>query len=184
MEQLLQKFKNYFYRDFPFLPQWVEGVEYKRDEEVYFDGLFYVSQTDKNTNPLTSTEHWQPIEDDVLDYVTDSDIERAIEEALVMFPNYLGMPDQLYDLALLYLVAHLLVNIIRMSNSGLASQLTAIVTGKSVGSVSQQYGLPQQLLNSAWGYFYITSQYGLRYLTLVHPYTTGAIGCVSGSTTP
>ena len=84
----------------------------------------------------------------------------------------------------LYLAAHILVDVIRTSNQGLASQINAITTGKSVGSVSQQFGIPDNLLQNELFAYYITTQYGLRYLMLLLPYLRGNISVVRGATTP
>lgn len=181
-------FKSFFKRDFPYLPVWVEGNVYWLDNEVFNENnrQFYVSLKDDNTQPLTDADSWQRIDEDVYNYVLDEDIERAITEMQTILPELagLGVPESAYSLLELYLAAHILVDTIRTSNAGLSSQLNAVTTGKSVGSVSQQFGIPNDLLNNASSSFYITSQYGMRYLTILYPYTRGNIKSVTGATLP
>lgn len=181
----VEQFKQYFRRDFPYLPVYDEEHVYNKDDEVYSD-KFYISLKDDNTSPLTDSDAWSRIKDDVLNYVLDQDIQQTIDEMVVFYPEGLrGLDDETIQILQLYLTAHLLVNYIQMSNQGLASTVSgAIVTGKSVGSVSQQFGLPTSMIDNELLTFYVTTRYGLKYLSLVLPYIRGHIGCVAGATQP
>lgn len=184
----VEDFKIFFNRDFPYLPIHKAEQEYQLDEEVCdADGKrFYISLVDDNSALLTDENSWQRIKDDMYNYVLDEDIEKNIKQAEAIIPDQmeLRMPDDVYELARYFLSAHLLVDNIRTSNAGLTSQINAITTGKSVGSISQQYGIPTTLLNDAASALFITSQYGLRYLSLLMPYLNGQVCIAAGATTP
>ena len=182
----VEEFKVFFRRDFPYLPVYDSNKTYWTNDEVYYSSneQFYISLVDNNMASITDTTAWQRIQEDIDNYIIDEDIANVIEQAVVIIPDNVGIPCGVYKLLCYYLSAHLLVDTIKTSNAGLASQMTGIVTGKSVGSVSQQFGIPQSLLNDQLLSFYITSQYGLKYLTLILPYLRGNISCVAGATTP
>lgn len=183
-----QDFKSFFKRDFPYLPVYEADKVYWTNDEVYNEEneKFYVSLKDNNQQPLTDTDSWQRVDEDVYNYVLDEDIERAMSEMQAIIPdiNALHIPTEIYQLLQFYLTAHILVDTIRTSNAGLSSQINAVTTGKSVGSVSQQFGIPGDVLNSAACAFFITSQYGMRYLVMLYPYTRGNIKSIQGSTLP
>ena len=121
--------------------------------------------------------------DDIDDYVTDCDVSRAIEEMSVLLPSRLFDETSL-KLAQLYLTAHLLIGILRMGNSGLASGYTFPLQSRSVGSVSESYTITQTYLTNAQYSTYITSEYGLRYLAMLYPRTRGNICIAGGWTNP
>ena len=182
----VNQFKIFFRRDFPYLPVYDSNKTYWTDDEVYYSSneQFYISLADNNTSTITDTTKWQRIQDDIDNYILDVDISNVIDQSNVIIPSDIDIPDDVYQLLQYYLAAHLLVDVIRTSNAGLTSQITSITTGKSVGSVSQQYGIPTSLLNNDLLSFYITSQYGLKYLALILPYLRGNVSCVKGATTP
>ncbi len=182
----MQDFKDFFKRDFPYLPTYEPTKVYMADDEVFDNEKFYISLKDDNNQPLSDTDYWQRVTDDIYNYVLDDDVKNSILQASIIIPkqNDLEMSDDIYLLVQLYLSAHILVDTIRTSNQGLASQINAVVTGKSVGSVSQQYGIPNNLLQNELFAYYITSQYGMRYLMLILPYLRGNISVVRGATTP
>ncbi len=182
----VEEFKTYFGRDFPYLPIYNNQRTYWLDDEVFDEDSeqFYISLKDDNTALLSDDTAWKVIKDDIFNYVLDEDIERAIVEMDALFPYHLQLEDGLVVILQCLLTAHILVNNIRTSNSGLASQFTSIVTGKSVGSVSQQYGIPQSLLSNEWGAFFIGTQYGLQYLAYLYPYLIGNASAVEGATLP
>lgn len=181
-------FKVFFKRDFPYLPVYEADKVYWLNDEVFNseNEKFYVSLKDNNDQPLTDAESWQRVEEDMYNYVLDEDIEKAVTEASAVIPEQaeLHIPTEIYQLLKMYLTAHILVDGIRTSNAGLSSQINAVTTGKSVGSVSQQFGIPADYLNSGACAFYITSQYGMRYLVLIYPYTRGNVRSVQGATLP
>ena len=184
----IEEFKNFFYRDFPYLPVYNGMQVYNEGDEVYNEenSRFYISLCDDNTSELTDETRWQIIKDDMYNYVLDRDIEGGIEQAITVIPDQetLYMPIEIHRLALYYLAAHFLVDNIRTSNAGLASQINTVVTGKSVGSVSQQFGIPSQLLQDVMFAQFFTSQYGLKYVSLLMPYLRGQVCTIAGATTP
>lgn len=121
--------------------------------------------------------------DEALDYVLDSDIEKAISEMQAMLPVCM-FEDNVLDIAQMYLTAHCLVHNMRTGNSGLASAFPFPMQSRSVGSVSESYGIPQTFLQKACYSFYITSGYGLKYLALFYPRSRGNVAVAQGWTLP
>lgn len=182
----IEDFKAYFYRDFPYLPVYKETETYNTGDEVYYETTkkFYKALSDGVTAlPIDST-YWEVVTDDLYNYVLDMDITRAIGEMSAMFPADRFKTNESIRLGELYLTAHCLINDIRTSNSGLSSQFPFPLQSKSVGSISQSYGIPRRFLDREIYTFYITSQYGLKYLALVIPRMVGNIGIAWGATTP
>lgn len=120
---------------------------------------------------------------DPMDYILDCDIEKAMEEMEALLPVN-RFDEKALRLAQLYLTAHCLVGDIRRSNNGLASTFSFPVQSRSVGSVSESYGVPQTFLSNPAYSFYITTDFGLKYLALLYPRTRGNIGIAGGWTTP
>lgn len=120
---------------------------------------------------------------DPTDYITDCDIERAIGEMEVMLPARI-FEEKALKLAELYLTAHCLIGDIRRAGNGLASTFAFPVQSRSVGSVSESYGIPQTFLNNPNYSYYLTTDYGLKYLAMFYPRSRGNIGIAGGWTTP
>lgn len=116
------------------------------------------------------------------EYITDADITRAFGQAKVNFPIYLF--DKEYGtIAFLYLVAHYLCKDMAMAQSGINSVGQYIVTSKSVGDVSASYGVPTKFLNDPILNYFSTTDFGLKYLSLLYPRSIGAVNYVLGGTT-
>lgn len=124
-----------------------------------------------------------PEGEDVNDYITDDDIEHAIGEMFVMLPEHL-FDEVTLRLAQLYLTAHCLVNDMRTARAGLISQFPFPLQSRSVGSVSESYGIPSRFLDNPLYSFYITSQFGLKYLAMLLPRLIGNVSIAYGATTP
>lgn len=182
----VEDFKTYFYRDFPYLPVYDSTKTYNTGDEVYYEttNKFYKALSDGVTALPTDTTYWEVVTDNIYDYVLDADITRAIGEMSAMFPIDKFKTDEAIRLGELYLTAHCLVNDIRTANGGLVSQFPFPLQSKSVGSISQSYGIPRRFLDREIYSFYITSQYGLKYLALVIPRMIGNISVAFGATTP
>ena len=180
----VKDFKDFFKRDFPYLPTYDELKAYRVGDEVYYEGEFYVSKVDQNNSNPADITVWDKVRDDELNYILDEDIQRSIDEATIVLPASLGAPKDVIQLLKLYLSAHLLCDFINTSAQGLVSHIGGIITGKSVGSVSQQYGLPTNLMNNENFSFYMYSRYGLKYLSLILPYLRGGVSVVGGATLP
>ena len=186
----VEMFKNHFVRDFPYLPYMVEGKIYFKDEEVYVAPNFYKSLVDNNTQPVADSESWVAVKDSEENYLTDSDIQKAIQEAVLNFNEGLFDDNQTDDyigdrnLALLYLTAFYLVIDIKNASSGLSSNAyTSFVSSKSVGNVSESYGLPSWVNSNPMYALYLDNGYGKKYLTFVIPKVTGFIHVSEGATT-
>lgn len=124
--------------------------------------------------------------------IRDADIQKAFDQACAVFnPGiYPTFPSPATDLqqpeviAYLYLTAHYLVQDIKMGQQGLSSFGEFMVTSKSVGSVSVSYGIPEKFLNNPNFSYFITTTFGLKYLSLTTPYLVGNMTTVQGCTTP
>lgn len=186
MSITISDFKEYFTRDFPYLPVWDDLVSYNKDEVVYYtDRLFYVALS--NSIPVgtlpTNTTYFSLTTDDYYNYINGTDIEKAIGECDAMLP-VARFDDVTLAMAQKYLTAHCLCNDIKTSNAGLASQISFPVQSKSAGSISTSYGIPQAFMSKEIYAFYLTSQYGLKYLALLIPRIKGNIAIAYGCTQP
>lgn len=183
IEVTTDDFKNLFTRDFPYLPIYVEGKAYFKDDEVYYAPNFYKSLTDGNTTLPTDTTNWALVNDSVDNYIQDSDIERAFAEAKVNFNPDLFTDDDAAIMVFLYLAAHYLVIDLNNAKNPLGMGFMGFTQSKSVGSVSESYAVPQWMLNNAILSQYATTGYGRKYLSLIQPYLVGNIIFVPGRTT-
>ena len=85
MRVTVDDFKSHFTRDFPYLPYWIEGKAYFKNDVVY-DGInFYTSLIDANLQPLSNNQAWSLYNDSTDNYLCDADIEKAIIEATAGF---------------------------------------------------------------------------------------------------
>ena len=183
IEVTTDDFKNLFTRDFPYLPVYVEGKAYFNDDEVYYAPNFYKSLTDGNTTLPTDTTNWALINDSVDNYIQDSDILRAFNEAKVNFNAALFGDDDTAKMVFLYLAAHYLVIDLNNAMNPIGMGFMGFTQSKSVGSVSESYAVPQWMLNNAILSQYATTGYGRKYLSLIQPYLVGNIIFVPGRTT-
>lgn len=181
-----EDFKNYFKREFTYLPIWFSDMIYKLDEIVYYDcnKLFYKSLISKNINnePDNSIEAW--VEDDGInynDYINDDDIEKAFLQAKNMINvDLFGRNEELLKMCYLMLTAHFLVMDLNMGNGNGASSF--LITSKSVGSVSASYGIPEKILKDPNFAYLSSTQFGLKYLVYILPLMTGNMYILNGKT--
>ena len=183
IEVTTDDFKNLFTRDFPYLPLYVEGKTYFKDDEVYFNSNFYKSLTDGNTTEPTDTTNWEIVKDSVDNYIQDSDIMRAFKEAKVNFNAGLFEDNDTVKMVFLYLAAHYLVIDLNNAMNPLAMGFMGFTQSKSVGSVSESYAIPQFMTNNAILSQYAQTGFGRKYLSLIQPYLVGNIIFVPGRTT-
>ena len=180
MDVTVAEFKSQFPRFTPvYLPVYVTGKTYFKDDVVYYESLFYKCKKDEVTSLPTVQSDWQLINQNVLNYTQDSDILNAMAEARINFNETLFGDDA--KLVFLYLTAYYLTvdfqNALGQANAG-------IVTSKSVGSVSESYGIPQWMLQDRILGAYGRNGYGLKYLSLIQPYLVGNVMFFAGATTP
>lgn len=183
----IDDFKTLFRRDFAFLPVYSNTKLYNIGNRVYYTTteLFYDCKVDGTVGVLpTVTTNWTRVIDDIDNYVQDTDITRAFSEAQVVFNQALFTTDADITLAYLYLTAHYLVNDLRAALGGLTGGPVMPVTGRSVGNVSENYGIPQTYLDDPLLAFYVGSPYGLKYLSLTIARLRGNMYAVAGATQP
>ncbi len=176
-------FQDLFSRDFPYLPVYVEGKAYFTNDIVYYEPNFYQSLVDNNTELPTNTTNWQVINDSVNNYIQDSDIMRAFNEAVINFNVNLFTDQNSAIMVFLYLAAHYLVIDLNNAMNPLALGFMGFTQSKSVGSVSESYGIPQWMLNNQALSAYAQTGYGRKYLSLIQPYLIGNVLFFNGRTT-
>lgn len=177
-------FKELFFRDFSFLPLWLDEEIYNTNDEVYYETtkLFYKALKDGVESVPTTTADWEKFDDILLNYVLDADIEKAFNEAACVVNTTLYANDDILKLAYLYLSAHYLCLDVRTAQAGLESNGEALVSSRSVGSVSESYVIPERYLKSPILSYYTKTGYGLKYLSLTTPSLTGNVFSVEGAT--
>ena len=185
MSITVEDFKNYFTRPFPYLPVWDATVSYNEAETVYYETtrLFYTANSDSvpaGTLP-TNTTYFTKVTDDVYNYISDTDIQNAINLSDTLI-NVSLFDDTTLTQAQLYLSAHCLCYLIRATNGGLASRISFPEQSKSAGSISQSFSIPKNYLEKEIYNFYINSEWGLLYLTLFIPRSKGNMAIAYGWT--
>ena len=174
------EFRNFFPRFTPvYLPVYVEGKTYFNGDIVYYNELFYQCIVENTVELPTVKTDWKLINQDVLNYTRDEDIENAMAEASVNFNESL-FDDEQAKLIFLYLTAYYLTY--DLQNATGAVQ-TGVITSKSVGSVSESYGIPTSFLNNPMYSLYAKNGYGLKYLSLIIPYLQGNLLFYKGAIT-
>lgn len=179
----VEDFKNLFTRDFPYLPVWDEGKAYFTGDVVYFEPNFYKSLQDGNLNVPTDTQAWELTAENADNYISDNDILRAYSEAKVNFNPNLFADEDTAKMVFCYLAAHYLVIDLNNAQSPFALGFMGFTQSKSVGSVSESYGIPQWMLNNPVLSAYAQTGYGRKYLSLIMPYLRGNIILTPGRTT-
>lgn len=179
----IEQFKEYFFRDFPYLPVWVKGKIYFTGDIVYFNQNFYKSLVDNNTATPKETEMWQVTAGNVQDYVTDADITRAMSQAYINANYDFGSTDEERIMIYLHLIAFYLVMDWQNASMGVNSGYSGLVASKSVGDVSESYNFPQWMMNSPLYSLYSSNGYGMKYLSLIIPYMSCTILFSRGRTT-
>lgn len=180
-------FKALFRRDFPYLPNYDNTELYNSGDRVYYETtkLFYDCKVNGTTGILpTVTANWDVVSDSIDNYILDEDIEKAFDEAQITFNQALFTSDKNIEIGYLYLTAHYLVNDIRASKGGIEAFGSFTVTSRSVGNVSESYGVPDAYMRDPVYAFYTQSPYGLKYLNMILPRLVGNIGIVCGWTNP
>lgn len=114
--------------------------------------------------------------------VRDKDITTAISDASYACNQDL-FPDQTtFTRAFLLLTAHSLVVNLRNSSQGLSGGFSWLTGSKGVGSVSESYSIPDQILQNPYLGLLAKTSYGARYLEMIVPFLSGNIAVVGGGT--
>ena len=184
----VQDFKDLFVRDFPYLPEWSATQLYNKDNIVYYSTTLLFYQANQNGVPIgtlpTNGSFWNDYTDDVFNYVLDSDIEKAFSEAQINLNQSLFGSDAQIQLGYLYLAVHYLVMDIRGAQKGIESTGEFAISGRSVGSVSENYVVPDAYKNSPFLAYLAKTSYGQKYLSLIMPNIVGNVSAVCGATNP
>ena len=179
----IQQFKEYFFRDFSYLPLWIEGKAYFTGDVVYYENNFYKSLVDANTAIPTDADNWELTQDSTLNYITDMDIERAMSQAIINANYRFGSNDTERINIYFHLIAFYLVMDWRNASAGVNSAYAGMVDSKSVGDVSESYYFPQWLTALPVYSLYSQNGYGLKYLSLILPYMSITILFSKGRST-
>ena len=169
------EFKALFTRDFPYLPFYVYGRTYFKDDIVFNDGYFYISLKDENTDDTTVQASWKLYNDNVDNYISDADISRAFTEAKINFNPKLFPKCDEGRMAFCYLAAHYLVIDLNNALNPFSLGGMGLTQSKSVGSVSESYAIPQWIMNDKNLGLYAQTGYGRKYLSLIIPKLHGNI---------
>lgn len=179
----VEGFKAQFTRDFPYLPVYNSEKIYFKGDVVYSAPMFYQSLIDGNDYPVTNTVYWALYNDNIQNYITDTDINRAFSEAKLNFnPNFFE-DDATAVMVFYYLAAHYLVIDLNNAMNALGLGFIGYTQSKSVGSVSESYGIPAYMLSNPILSGYAQTGYGRKYLSLIMPYLVGQIILTPGRTT-
>lgn len=180
-----EDFKQYFFRDFSYLPLFMSYKAYMKGDIVYYEntGYLYESLIDNNETAPTNTTNWKRISGSKYDYVTDEDIEKAMTQARVSGNSRFGNNCNEKIYIYLHLVAFYLVMDWKNAHAGVASAFGGMVASKSVGDVSESYNFPTWLMNSPLYSLYSTNGFGMKYLALILPYLSCTILYSNGRST-
>lgn len=178
-------FRSLFKRDFSYLPLWKPSKPYKIGDIVYYAAnySFYKSLAAANTAIPTDATKWELSDTDESDYVSDSDICRAMQEARLNFNQALFGPCDQVKMMYLYLTAHYLVNDIRAAGNTTGGSTYAVMD-RQVGNVRESYAIPKAYTDNPLYAFLTQSAYGTKYLNALIPRMIGNIGVVCGATLP
>ena len=88
--------------------------------------IFYKSLINNNTNPVTDTEAWEVTKGDIYNYVTDSDIERAMSQAIINANPRFGSDDTERINIYLHLIAFYLVMDLRNASGGVSGMFGGV----------------------------------------------------------
>jgi hypothetical protein len=121
---------------------------------------------------------------DGLEFVLGADINKALLMTAAMLNEGLATDQDNFTLLYLLLSAHNMVISLRASSQGVASQPGWLQTGKSVGSVSESFAIPQRILDNPELALLTRTGYGQEYLGLILPLLSGQMFWVPGRTLP
>lgn len=180
----IEQFKEYYARDFSFLPVFNPLKTYWKDDIVYWtDENFYKSLSDDNTSEPSDTENWKKVKGNIYDYVTDSDLMKAFAQALANSSTRFGKDCQEKIMIFLHLWAFYLVMDAQNAATGLGSSYGGLVASKSVDGVSESYNFPTWMTDSPMYSLFSSNGYGLKYLSLILPYISCPILFSRGDST-
>lgn len=181
---------------FPGYREWATPIAYQTGDKVIamknFKLRVFQSTIDSNyyspdNSLITTTPEpeyaWDETDEDV-DYILDSEIERAMGEALFKFNPGLVPNEEKRKIISLYLTAFFVAYDRQMANAGLNSSSSAgPVVSRTVGKMSVTY-MQSTLFNKHPSYeFFAKNQYGIKAFNLLLPYLRGNVLVLRGGPT-
>lgn len=190
----IDTFKLYFLREagleYQPYPNWDLDTTYNADDKVLaivdFKVGVYSSLVDDNTLPPTNEEAWELDVDEtenLANVILDSDIERAMGEAIFKFNPKL-FTEEKGKIIFLYLTMFFLVYDRQMAASGMnGNSSSGPVIHRTVGKMSVSY-MESKLFSKYPSYEFLASNdYGRKAFNLMAPYLRGGITLLHGGAT-
>ena len=119
-----------------------------------------------------------------LNYVQPQDINNAIALGQINFsPSMFDIQSGQSTTVFMYLAAFYLVENLKNAAKGLAAQANFPITGIGAGGVNVSMEPPESFLKHPTYAMFTRNAYGLNYLSLIYPYTIGAMQLAPGTTT-
>ena len=138
------------------------------DFRVFFARDFYFATADAPNN---------------MDFVTDADVTRAINEANINFNASLFGTDAQVTNVFMYLAAFYLVRNIQLSTKGLAAQNKFFASSVNIGGVSTSYHIPEIYSKDPFISSLAENRYGQAYLGFLLPCLAGNVILLDGGPT-
>lgn len=171
----IEDFKNKYIRDFNYLPIWKNNVNYFAGDKVFYDTnkTFYLAKINNIGVIPTTTTTWLITQDNVKLYVSDLELQNALNDAKISINTSLRFPtDDYLKKVFLTLMAHILY--VALNGAGMQAGNGLFETSTSVGGIAQGYAVPSYMLKSPLWLQYSKSPYGIEYFTLIYPYLSMA----------
>lgn len=121
-------------------------------------------------------------DDEGLEFVQDSDINKALNKTGFMLSEALASSQELYTFLYLTLSAHNMVMDLRNSSQGVASQDSWLHSGKAAGNVNESFSIPERILANPELALLSRTGYGMDYLQMILPSLVGQVFWVPGRT--
>ena len=119
-----------------------------------------------------------------LNYVQPQDINNAIDLGVINFsPSMFDVQSGQSTTVFMYLAAFYLVENLKMAAKGIAAQANFSLESIAAGGVNVGMRPPESFLKNPTYNMFTRNAYGLQYLSLVYPYTIGAMQLAPGTTT-
>lgn len=190
----IDTFKLYFLREagleYQAYPNWNPEATYAQEDKVTaivdFKPGVYMSLVDDNTHAVGNPDYWELDVDEtenLENVILDSDIERAMGEAIFKFNPRL-FTEEKGKIIFLYLTMFFLVYDRQMAASGMnGNSSSGPVIHRTVGKMSVTY-MESKLFSKYPSYeFLATNDYGRKAFNLMAPYLRGGITLLHGGAT-
>lgn len=116
------------------------------------------------------------------EFVLAADIQKGIDAAAAFINQALYPTQEQYNIGFLNLAAHYMVMSLRASSQGVAGKVNWMEVGKTVGSVSQSFQIPQRIMDNPSYAILCQTSYGLMFLQNILPKLVGQMFIVCGWT--